>query len=189
MNGLDMESGLARLAGDSRLYERMLLNFSRHGEETLADLELALRDQDASRLRLLAHKLRGVAGNLGALDVAQWAGRLEQAAGPPMVGSARRCLADLTLCYRALGQRIVEAWGNQAPTEPVVETQLVSLDTQLQRLLVQLQDWDGAALDTWGELASRLRHRLSPEEIAGLDALVQGFDFATARRVLQASLI
>lgn len=83
-----MEQGLARVDGDAGLYWGLLVNLARGGEATLAELDSALHEQDAARLGLLAHRLRGVAGNLGAADLEQCSARLEQLA--EMAATGRR---------------------------------------------------------------------------------------------------
>jgi len=183
-----MELGLARVAGDTRLYWDLLVNLARHWEDTMADFDTALRDQDAARLQLLAHKLKGVAGNLGAADLEQRAARLEAAARQPFGEAVQNCHTTLGACFQELSQLILEL-----PDLPARQfshsSQALPLEAQLQKLLTELDNCDGEALETWSELAVRLRCRLSAELIDHLDQLVSNFDFASARQALQANLI
>ena len=148
-----------------------------------------MREQDAARLGLLAHKLKGVAGNLGAADLEDWAARLERMASQPASQAAQDCLPPLRACLRDLSRGILEQLHDWPGAQVSLSSPSVSWEAQLQKLLRELDNCDGEALDTWCDLAVRLRGRLSPEEIAGLDELIQDFDFASARRVLQARLI
>lgn len=189
IQGLQMDLGLARVAGDARVYGSLLLNLSRHVEDTLAEFEAACRDQDAGRLHRLAHKLKGVAGNLGAADLERWATCLEEMARQSFHEGVPACQAGLRACFRDLSRRILEnlqdwpaAPGGQSP-------QPLCLDAHLQKLLSELDSSDGAALDTWSELATRLQGRLPSDEIARLGQLVQDFEFASARRALETTLI
>jgi two-component system sensor histidine kinase/response regulator len=188
IRGLEIQSGLARVAGDCRLYKGLLLNLARHWEHTLSDFETAWRNQDAARLQLLAHKLKGVAGNLGAFDLQDWAGRLEATARQPLSEAAQDSQAGLSACLQNLSQEILEQLQDWPGTQIDLSSQSKDFDQKLGQLLVELENFDGAALMTWYELAVPLQVRLSAENIALVDNLIHNFDFASARQTLQASL-
>ena len=180
--GVKTAYGLARVAGDHRLYARLLLHFAHQFETTIADFESALGQQDHQRLRDLAHKLKGVAANLGAEGVEQDAARLEHWASQPGSGRVADLYPPLRAGLQALSQRILEQL--QGWAEPVCPSTMSQAEL-LQKLLGELQAFDGDALDSWSQLAQRLRGRLPDAEIARLDGLVLGFDFPSARRILQ----
>ena len=76
--GIDLEQALVRIGGNKKLLRRLLLEFvedHRHADVALA---AALSDRDTALARRLVHTIRGVAGSLGAVDLAAVAGELEQ---------------------------------------------------------------------------------------------------------------
>ena len=177
------------MARDCSLYWSLLLSLAHHWEDTVAEFESALRQRDAARLGLLAHKLKGVAGNLGATDLEHWAGRLERMANQPDSQATRECHAALRACLRDLSLGILK----QPPDWPGLHLshppQLLSLDGQVQKLLIELDNCDGQALTTWSESTAQLQDRLSLQEIAELDQLIQDFDFDSAKAALRKKLI
>lgn len=77
--GIDVAGCLDRLGGDMSLFHRLLTHFSSHygqAAQTLRDLLAAGAHADAVRL---AHTLKGMAGNLGVLEVQRAAARVEWA--------------------------------------------------------------------------------------------------------------
>jgi HPt (histidine-containing phosphotransfer) domain-containing protein len=77
--GLDVPAGLARVGGDATLYVQLLGQFRTQYAEHPAAIRLALGGGDLAQVRALAHALRGVAGNLSAVDVERAAANLEAA--------------------------------------------------------------------------------------------------------------
>ena len=76
--GLDTALGLQRALGKPDLYAEMLRRFVRGQSGVLAELEQATRTGDMVLAERLAHTLRSVADNIGALDVSAHARMLEQ---------------------------------------------------------------------------------------------------------------
>jgi CheY-like chemotaxis protein/HPt (histidine-containing phosphotransfer) domain-containing protein len=77
--GIDQESGLQRIGGNATAYKRVLLSFHSRFVWTAKELTILLEQGQRAEARLLAHSLRGVAGNLGASQVASDAARIEDA--------------------------------------------------------------------------------------------------------------
>ena len=76
--GVDTALGLQRALGKPDLYAEMLRRFVRGQSGVLAELEQATRTGDMVLAERLAHTLRSVADNIGALDVSAHARMLEQ---------------------------------------------------------------------------------------------------------------
>ncbi len=76
---LDMKLGLERSAGNTRLYDRLLGNFLRDNKNIGVELKAALEKHDLPYAHRLAHTLKGVAGMIGALRLAETAAGLEAA--------------------------------------------------------------------------------------------------------------
>ncbi len=74
---LDAEAAVRRLGGNRELFTDLLAVFRRDFSETVVSLRQALARGDSAEARLLAHSLRGVAGNLSADALAAAAGAVE----------------------------------------------------------------------------------------------------------------
>jgi HPt (histidine-containing phosphotransfer) domain-containing protein len=64
--------------GKQDLARRLVQKFSVQANADVQELETAMREQDATRLRLVAHRLKGSAANVSAEAVRENAGRLEE---------------------------------------------------------------------------------------------------------------
>ncbi|BFM40334.1 PAS domain S-box protein [Synechocystis sp. LKSZ1] len=75
--GLAVATGLARVGGDSAVYERLLHRFCQSHHPTPEALQTALAVADREQLAYLVHTLKGSAGNIGAEDLFDQASSLE----------------------------------------------------------------------------------------------------------------
>ncbi|MBF0121395.1 MAG: response regulator [Desulfobacterales bacterium] len=75
--GINIKSGLKRVAGNKSLYKELLLQFYRKHYDADQQIKLALEKNDMNKIRELAHMIKGVAGNLGADSLQGVAGDLE----------------------------------------------------------------------------------------------------------------
>jgi PAS domain S-box-containing protein len=77
--GIDLNAGLATCMGKVDLYLRLLRKFRSSQQAFCTEFLAARGESDSSAAVRLAHTLRGTAGNIGAVGVANAAGHLEQA--------------------------------------------------------------------------------------------------------------
>jgi len=64
--GFDIEAGIARVVGNKRLYLDLLLKLAQNYHEVDKDIKKAIQASDLEEAAKLAHKVKGMAGNLGA---------------------------------------------------------------------------------------------------------------------------
>ena len=76
--GIDKAIGLRRLAGNGLLYRDLLVRFARGNVGMAAQIRAALEAGQWHEARHLTHSLKGVAGNLGAVDLFEAAAALEK---------------------------------------------------------------------------------------------------------------
>jgi CheY-like chemotaxis protein/HPt (histidine-containing phosphotransfer) domain-containing protein len=67
--GFDLATGLKRLMGNKRLYQKLLVDFGTKYTETADDIRKALDANDFEQAHSLVHNLKGLAGNLEAGDL------------------------------------------------------------------------------------------------------------------------
>ncbi|MEI6286297.1 MAG: response regulator [Bacillota bacterium] len=77
IDGLNVSEGLARLAGNTQLYRKLLKSFVGYND-FCADIAAALDNGNFEIAERLAHTLKGVAGNIGATAVFQSGSRLDE---------------------------------------------------------------------------------------------------------------
>ena len=75
--GIDLKDGLRRVGHNSMLYKRLLLQFAENYAEATEELRSACRNSDRTLTNRLAHSIKGVAGNLGAVALHDVAAAIE----------------------------------------------------------------------------------------------------------------
>jgi signal transduction histidine kinase/CheY-like chemotaxis protein/HPt (histidine-containing phosphotransfer) domain-containing protein len=75
--GLDIRQGLSRLAGNEQLWLKLLQDLMKEYADAPASLRGLLLENEADEARKVAHKLRGIANNLGAGDIGAAAEAIE----------------------------------------------------------------------------------------------------------------
>jgi signal transduction histidine kinase/CheY-like chemotaxis protein/HPt (histidine-containing phosphotransfer) domain-containing protein len=67
--GFDLAAGLSRLMGNRRLYRKLLLDFGANYDAAAGQIREALADGDFNQAHSLVHNLKGLAGNLAAIEL------------------------------------------------------------------------------------------------------------------------
>ena len=93
--GIDLAPVLVRLGGDRRTLLSLMERFEASHGGVVADVRLLLAEENGAAAANLLHRLRGVAANLGAVEVARLAAAGEAAARGGRPEDAARALADL----------------------------------------------------------------------------------------------
>ena len=78
--GIDVASGLPRVAGNQKLYVKLLRHVAADSPSTKEKMAAAIMEGNADQVRELAHSLKGASANLSITDVAAAAEKLEHAA-------------------------------------------------------------------------------------------------------------
>jgi two-component system, sensor histidine kinase and response regulator len=77
-NVLDIRKGTLRVGGDLQTYKELLYDFIQELPERIETLEQLFLQQDRNGLSRAAHNLKGVSSNLGALELSEWAAKLDK---------------------------------------------------------------------------------------------------------------
>ncbi|MCP5197071.1 MAG: transporter substrate-binding domain-containing protein [Gammaproteobacteria bacterium] len=77
--GFNLKAGLARVKGNQKLYRELLIKLHRGYQESAAEMARLLERRDQEGARILAHTIKGVAGNVGAEALQAAAADLETA--------------------------------------------------------------------------------------------------------------
>jgi HPt (histidine-containing phosphotransfer) domain-containing protein len=76
--GFDLAAGLARLMGNKRLYRKLLLDFGSKYTGVAGDIRKAIDKRDFQQAHSLVHNLKGLAGNLAAMNLQAAAVEIEK---------------------------------------------------------------------------------------------------------------
>ena len=75
--GVDIKQGLYHVGGNTQVYIKLLKNFHSNYKEALPQIKTCLENGETEELTRTAHSIKGVSGNIGALDLFKAAKELE----------------------------------------------------------------------------------------------------------------
>jgi CheY-like chemotaxis protein len=187
VEGLDTKDGLSRVAGNGKLYLKLLRQFVDEQGPAQVQIAEALARHATSEAMRLAHTVKGVAGNLGARTVQQIAGKLETAitAGAeapelaPLLEEFGATLADFTARLRAaLPTPESASAARSAPVEPGQVRRIVG------EMMSHLNESNPAARESLEANRALFQTLLPGEAFVRFEQAVNDFDFAAAEALL-----
>jgi two-component system, sensor histidine kinase and response regulator len=194
IDGLDTRDGLARVAGNRKLYLKLLHQFVEQQEQVVGQLEAALAAGEAALAERLAHTLKGVAGNIGARPVQAVAGELEKLirgrASATELESAQRKVAlvlDPLLAQLRTGLASF-APGDPAPSIPPAHTDPAQVRAAAAEAARLIAECDPGAADFLQSNRALLRPLFVGERWPAFEKLVQDYGFADAQAQLEQAL-
>ena len=138
ISGIDQVAGWRRVAGNKKLYHRLLVRFRQDQADVASEIDDALDRGDLKSAANLTHALKGVAGNVGAVPLQQAAEALEKAIkdGPPRAWrpEQKSFTTALTSILDGLAHlESVDSKSNSQPTNnrPIDTVKLTPLLTEL----------------------------------------------------------
>ncbi len=189
IDGLDTDSGLARLAGNRKLYLELLHRFAKDQAESSAQIAEALKTNDFSTSERIAHTVKGVAGTLGATEIQNTAALLEtmfknqqRDEAEQRLPEMENLIAAMVTAIKAYESQVSSAAANDTEaSDPVALEQCQAVMVELKTLL---ENDDGDAEDCF--LDNRpLIQRVAPDDLAAeLGEHIENFDFEAALQVV-----
>ena len=187
VEGLDTRDGLGRVAGNRKLYLKLLRQFLEQQGAAPAQIAEALARNEVAVAERLAHTVKGVCGNLGVRAVQQAAAELEKkiatktapAELAPALQEFTATLQDFVNRLRAALPQTETALAPQAPLDAEQAKQAI---TEMIRHLSNFDPTAGDCLETNRDV---FRSLLPGESFAAFEQQVDGFAFADALAELQ----
>ncbi|HOD40413.1 MAG: Hpt domain protein [bacterium ADurb.Bin243] len=182
--GLDTANGLRRALGNAKLYLSMLRNFAAGQKRSVAQVRAAIGRGDFKAAAILAHTTKGVAGNIGAVQVQKLAEALEKSIND------RKPAEDIETLLGALSDPLEKLVAALEPlltayqNRPKADVDMQKLRAVCIRLKTLLGEDDAESVDFFDENADLLNAAF-PDQYAAIDAAVRSFNFETAVKVLE----
>lgn len=182
LDGIDTAAGLARTQGNTVLYRKLVHKLAEHHADFIEDYEAAVAANDWSLAQRLAHSLKSVSGNIGAVGLQSACLALETSAKKQQVDEGERAVARTEL------QRVRASIATLAEAEDVESKEPVSqgdLGEVLEKLAELLADYDTGAQD----MLDANRSLLSAGELASfyplLEKALEVYDFDKALAIVE----
>src|SRR5437764_2247847 len=189
VEGLNSAEGLLRVAGNRKLYLKLLRQFSVQQSDAPVQITELLNAGDRPAAERTAHTVKGVAANLGVKTLQLAAGELEKAihdgADAARLESLRQQFA--TVLTQFVG-RLRAALGEE-PASPAAPKAMVVDPAQLKLVVEQmtryLAEFDAAASDCLEANRGVFASLFSAEEFGKFEQQVQGYAFSAALAQLE----
>jgi HPt (histidine-containing phosphotransfer) domain-containing protein len=188
--GLDTKDGLTRVAGNRKLYLKLLRQFAEQQGPAVGQITAALSNGDIALAERLAHTVKGVAGNLGAKPVQQIAAKVEKGiAAKTPVADLAPLLSELNSTLEDFVSRVRAALPTAAATTTATASVASIAPERLKQvtreMAAHLQNFDPAAGDCFEANRDVFQTLLPGDQFASFEQHVSGFAFAEALALLE----
>ena len=181
--GLEIESGVNRLGGNKKLYVDLLKKFSNNQSNAIESIQKAVEDSDHELATRLAHTLKGVAGNIGAMDLHEEARLLEteikenpsEKINNELLVSTQKALDRVIASVVRLEKE--DSGDIPASDEPIDPDQVKAMIKELDALL---KDDDTEAAEIVNSLVDMYRGREEQSQFKSLARSIEQYDFEKA---------
>lgn len=183
--GIDIDKGLSTASGNEKLYRKLLIKFRDSQRDFKSIFHDAQASNDPSAAERTAHTLKGVAGNIGAIELQKVAGDLEQACSKGsevtddlLQHSLLPLLETVLIGLEELGQSSLDA-------NTIVELDQDAIEASLKRLKDLLEEDDTEAVETIDELMPIVAGHPVAEILQKINKAVGEYDFDEALELVE----
>lgn len=185
LTGIEMEKGLKCMGGNKMLYGQLLLRFVDGQRHSLNKIRIALDMHNYELASQLAHSLKGLAGNIGAMKLHHAAHALEDALeqhiiDPKLLDAVQHTLQEVT--------HAITQWESSLHTscddkilEDIDFSKVMPLIYKLTHLI---KENDTEVLETLEIIKPLLRNSEVAPEMKSLEKAITHFDFDSAQELV-----
>ncbi len=192
IDGLDTRDGLARVAGNRKLYANLLRQFVEQQGPAVEQISAALSRGESALAERLAHTLKGVAGNIGARPVHGAADALEKIirakGGAPEIESAKQHAAAALDPLIARLKETLNSYPPAPPTPAPAPANPAASREAAAHLGTLLAESDPGAVDFIEASHLALRLLFTADAWPRFEKLVRDYSFAGAQELLAQAL-
>jgi CheY-like chemotaxis protein len=189
----DLDSALARMAGNVKAYRKTLMKVVHSEVDAVQRIRAALNEKDYPKAVLVAHTLKGVAGNIGAKLVIPSAEQLELLftakveKGEALIPDEVELL--LIECETQLAQMVKTIESDQQNSSPHKKQKAFDIEriaTLLDDLKNKIDCFDSAASETLNDILSLINIEEFTDITTKLESALESYDFDKADQLLLA---
>ena len=190
IEGIDVNGGIRRVAGNRKLYLDLLRRYIEGERDSEERIRTALKSGDKALAERIAHTVKGVSGNIVAADAQAAAGKLEASIREDEPADRmEEALSRFSLAVGAVIANIRSALGEPAESHRA-STDGQKLDSSalmqiLQKLTRYAEESDSEALEYMDTRREEIASSLTRQDFDELETAVRAYDFAAALATLQ----
>lgn len=184
LRGIDTTAGIARIAGNTDAYRKILLKFASHNADSAKHISDALRLEEYDQAGGMVHAIRGAGGNIGADELYRAAGDLEGAIRQKETGSIETLmvnfassLSEVLSAIDTLDQGTVDsADGDKPDSAPPVPINPSEIEPILVKLAEAIEDDISEASEQVAVLRELLSGSGMMQEVGGIETGISAYD-------------
>ncbi|MCK8825871.1 response regulator [Fuchsiella alkaliacetigena] len=189
LEGIDTENGLLRIGNNLEAYRKILIKFAHSEADAGVRMQEALAEENYQLLEMLAHGLKGVAGNIGADNLFELIEDLEEAIQQETSDIEEKLKSieeELEMIIGAI--KSVEA--ELTPDNKGEEIPKEELLARLNRLKTLIEAYDGEAVEFLAKiLTSQVSGLENEKEVIELKKKLAEYDFEGALKELKKLIV
>ncbi len=188
--GIDIPTGLTRVAGNKKLFRKLLLSFRESNVDTPEKIKEALEKGDMELAQRLAHTVKGVSGNFAADELYNAAGALEVAIKDEDTPEIDHLLAafseELSIIIQAISilERVDATEEETGSLQDDAEIDKAEVASLLEDLKALMEEDFSEAEGKLEKLKALLRHSKLRSDIDGLEKHIEAYDFDSATETI-----
>ncbi|MBF0280905.1 MAG: Hpt domain-containing protein, partial [SAR324 cluster bacterium] len=186
-------AGLSRVGGNTKLYRNLLNKFAQNQGSALKEIKAALQNNDIELAERLAHTIKGVAGNIGAMGLHSAARDLESEIREKQARVSASTLAliqsnlDIVLdSIRETANKLQRKKSAKSAPGQGESIDRAAVERLLRELTELLEDDDTDAVNTIEKLKEHLQEGSDGwTALSGVEKAVGQYDFEKALELLE----
>ena len=190
IKGIDVETGLKRVANNEKLYVNLLLKYSENHTKTVIKLWEAIRQNDLLSAERLAHTLNGVSGNIGATKVQSLACNLENIFKTSSnVENIKPIMYELDVLVAKISKDIKDKISDR--TDSKTNEKIISnlqFTQKMSKLHEMLMDSDSEAVDYFIKIKSQISTFINSSELFKITLFIKKFEYNEAISIVETIL-
>jgi HPt (histidine-containing phosphotransfer) domain-containing protein len=180
--GINLEKGIARLEGNSELYQRLLKDFIDQFHKNSFEFKKLLEQNNLDSAKQIIHTVKGIASNLCTYKLYDASIQLETAilennCGEKILTQYALAWQELIESIESMEKDITSPSSEDIPKLPDNKEIVSSLHSNL---LTQLDTMDFQAITSWQEIKPYLQGHNDPIRITEIDHCMAILDFKNA---------
>ncbi|MBF0195300.1 MAG: response regulator [Magnetococcales bacterium] len=191
--GIDVEVGVQRLDGNQDLFMALLVDFAHEFASVVEDVRNSLFDdekEDIPKARRLLHSVRGMSGNLAAMELNLAASNLEKAILEDRPDDWLDMMEAFTVAFNVVMGSITsmdQYNGRLAKNEPPSDiVKLDEIEQELNELAISIRKKRFRAKKQLTTLKAKIGQQANSETLGLLESSLEKFNFTIAYEHLQA---
>ncbi|CAG0995333.1 osomolarity two-component system, sensor histidine kinase NIK1 [Methylophilaceae bacterium] len=191
IDGLDVAQALQRVAGNRKLYRQLLQQFATVYESHTDEIRKALLNGQRLDAQRIAHSIKGLAGNIGATELATRAGDLERiiSEGGEAADTLDLFANAMTHCIANIRVWVEKVQKNEPPKKLLTQrADIGKVKNYLLALRGRMANHDARAVEFWEQHAQEFRSCIADTDLVPLESAIQQFDFEAALQQLEVVL-